>query len=257
MGDVRESSANLTMEHAVVRAIEIMQERMEEPLTVTDLASAAMYSKFHFSRNFQRVTGISPGRYLSALRLQAAKGLLVTTRMTVTEISHRVGYSSVGTFSTRFTRCVGLAPTMFRRRGGFAHPVPPASPPRGAGRLPVVRGYVRSPELDEDSMLFVGLYPTPTPEGHPVRCTMMDADGPFVLDQVPPGTWYVTGYRTVLGGPSVDARVVALAMEGPLTVRQGLPMMPLDLRLHPVSALDPPVLPAFPDARSMAFHGAA
>jgi AraC-like DNA-binding protein len=257
MGDVRESSANLTMEHAVVRAIETMQERMEEPLTVTDLASAAMYSKFHFSRNFQRVTGISPGRFLSALRLQAAKGLLVSTRMTVTEISHRVGYSSVGTFSTRFTRCVGLAPTTFRRRGGFAAPAHEAAHPRDGARLPVVRGHLRAPAADEESMIFVGLFPTRTPVGHPARCAIMDREGPFVIDRVPPGTWYVAGYRTDLGGPSTDARVIALGTEGPLTVRQGVPLMPVDLRLRPVSALDPPVLPAFPDVRSMVFHGAA
>ena len=59
-----------TCEVAVLRAIEEMQDRLGDQLTVDDLARAAMFSKFHFTRMFQRVTGVSPGRFLSALRLQ-------------------------------------------------------------------------------------------------------------------------------------------------------------------------------------------
>ncbi|MFD0592037.1 helix-turn-helix domain-containing protein [Catellatospora coxensis] len=106
-----------------------------------------MFSKFHFSRMFQRVTGLSPGRFLSALRLQQAKQLLVTTSFNVSDISLRVGYTSVGTFSTRFTRSVGLSPTIYRRRHGItprSRPVGrtcrPASWPRCGDRPPARPG---------------------------------------------------------------------------------------------------------------------
>ena len=89
---------------AVDRAISTMRENLGEQLTVDDMARAAMFSKFHFTRIFQRVTGVSPGRFLSALRLQRAKQLLVSTSLNVADISLRVGYNSVGTFSSRFTR---------------------------------------------------------------------------------------------------------------------------------------------------------
>src|SRR5437870_395167 len=65
-GDIMEDVA----EQAVLRAIAAMRERLDEQLTVDDLARAAMFSKFHFTRLFQRLTGVSPGRFLSALRLQ-------------------------------------------------------------------------------------------------------------------------------------------------------------------------------------------
>ena len=90
------------IERAVLRVIDSMHENLGEPLTIDDMARTAMFSKFHFSRVFQRVTGLSPGRYLSAVRLQEAKRLLASTSLSVTDISHRVGYSSVGTFSSRF-----------------------------------------------------------------------------------------------------------------------------------------------------------
>src|SRR5882757_316060 len=76
------------IESAVNRVIESMHRNLGEQLTVDDMARTAMFSKFHFSRVFQRATGVSPGRFLSAIRLQEAKRLLVSTELSVTEISH-------------------------------------------------------------------------------------------------------------------------------------------------------------------------
>src|SRR2546430_14701048 len=122
-----------------------MRENLGEPLTVDDMAREALFSKFHFTRIFQRTTGVSPGRFLSALRLQQAKRLLVSTSLNVADISLRVGYNSVGTFSSRFTRSVGLCPTEYRRTGGYVQSVFRASgrPQHGSGR--VVCGRTRPP----------------------------------------------------------------------------------------------------------------
>src|ERR1043165_8139811 len=91
------------------RATATMRSNLGDSLAIDDLARSAMFSKFHFSRVFQRVTGVSPGRFLSAMRLEEAKRLLVSTSFTVADISHRVGYNSVGTFSSRFRSSVGVS----------------------------------------------------------------------------------------------------------------------------------------------------
>jgi len=49
-----------TIVRAVERSIETMREHLDEKLTVDDLARSAMFSRFHFSRVFQRATGVSP-----------------------------------------------------------------------------------------------------------------------------------------------------------------------------------------------------
>ncbi|WP_285508529.1 peroxidase-related enzyme [Actinokineospora sp. NBRC 105648] len=95
-----------------------MRDRLGESLTIDDMARVARFSKFHFSRLFQRHTGVPPARFLSALRLAEAQRLLATTRLRVTDIGLRVGYHSPGTFSSRFKRHVGLSPTQYR----LAHP---------------------------------------------------------------------------------------------------------------------------------------
>ena len=101
---------------AVDRAKQTMESPYGDELTVEELARSALFSRFHFSRMFQQVTGVSPGRYLSSLRLEEAKRLLRTTDMKIIDITYNVGYSSVGTFSSRFSKDVGMSPSEYRRR---------------------------------------------------------------------------------------------------------------------------------------------
>jgi len=102
------------MQEAVQQAIASMRDRYFEPITLKDLASEVFVSPFHFCRVFSRATGVTPGRYLTAVRLFEAKRLLLTTSQTVSDIVCSVGYSSIGTFTTRFTRAVGMTPTQYR-----------------------------------------------------------------------------------------------------------------------------------------------
>src|SRR5204863_6766090 len=81
-----------------------------------DLASVAYLSPSHFQRVFHRLIGIPPGEFLSALRLQAARRLLLTTSLSVTDICFEVGYNSIGSFTSRFTHLVGLPPRLLRQR---------------------------------------------------------------------------------------------------------------------------------------------
>jgi AraC family transcriptional regulator len=100
---------------AVERAIDCMWERYSEPLSLTDIAGSALLSRFHFSRIFREVTGISPGRFLAAVRIYHAKQMLLSTDIKIEEITYAVGYNSLGSFTTRFTASAGIPPGRFRR----------------------------------------------------------------------------------------------------------------------------------------------
>ncbi|GAA0639375.1 hypothetical protein GCM10010174_71820 [Kutzneria viridogrisea] len=121
-----------TSERAVARAIEYMFSNLREEVTVEDMARAAMFSKFHFTRLFRRVTGASPGRFLTAVRLQEAKRLLLSTPMSVIQVSRLVGYASVGTFGAKFSKSVGVPPSIYRR---CVHRVPLSAVNSGNGQL--------------------------------------------------------------------------------------------------------------------------
>ncbi len=252
--------ANAAMEQAVVRVIETMRENLGERITVDDMARAAMFSKFHFSRIFQRITGVSPGRFLSAMRLQEAKRLLLTTSLTITEITYLVGYSSVGTFSTRFKEAVGLPPTDYRRLGGFTDTISRDCRRRGLGvATTTVSGQVRPPDTGAVGPVFVGLFPDWIPQGSPVSCTVLRRPGPYQLDKVPPGTWHVLAHAMPPGleryqHPGDEPLIVGA--NGPITIRSGAGQRRADLCLRPMRVLDPPVLLALFEVRMEALGGA-
>lgn len=216
---------------AVERAIATMRANLGEPLTMDDLARSALFSKFHFSRLFQQATGVSPARFLSAIRLAEAKRLLRRTSATVTTISHQVGYRSLGTFSTQFGIRVGTTPNSYRHFGTIELREDNGSDEENPG---IVRGNVLGPR----GPIFLGLFPGRIPEGRPVRHTVLDAAGRYVLRDVPMGTWHLLAHQ--LG----DDDVALVGALGPIEVRPGLVARPADVRLRPVRSFDPPVLVA-------------
>jgi AraC-like DNA-binding protein len=86
-----------------------------EPLDVEALARDAHMSAGHLSRQFRLAYGESPYSYLMTRRIERAMALLRRGDRSVTEVCFAVGCSSLGTFSTRFTELVGVAPSVYRR----------------------------------------------------------------------------------------------------------------------------------------------
>jgi AraC-like DNA-binding protein len=104
------------------------------PLDVEALARSAHMSAGHFSRAFRRAYGESPYSYLMTRRIERAMALLRRGDLSVTEVCFAVGCSSLGTFSTRFTELVGVAPSVYRRQGASVTAGMPACIAKGVTR---------------------------------------------------------------------------------------------------------------------------
>lgn len=246
------------LERAVVNVIETMRENLSERLTVDDMARAARFSKFHFSRVFQRVTGVSPGRFLSALRLQEAKRLLLTSSLSVADITFQVGYNSVGTFSTRFKESVGLSPTEYRRLGGHSRAIVIDDRRRGQPTA-TLKGDIQPPADRPVGIVFVGLFPDWIPQGFPVKCTVLEAPGPYELSEVPPGTWHLLAHAVAPGQEQVagfdpDEQSLVVGANGPIAIRSETGLKRVDLKLRPMRIFDPPILLALLDVRRVALN---
>ncbi|UDY35143.1 helix-turn-helix transcriptional regulator [Dermatobacter hominis] len=87
-----------------------------EPLDVEALARGAHMSAGHLSRQFRQAFGESPYSYLMTRRIERAMALLRLGEMSVTDVCFAVGFSSLGTFSTRFSELVGMPPSEYRRK---------------------------------------------------------------------------------------------------------------------------------------------
>lgn len=87
-----------------------------QPLNVEALARGVHMSAGHLSRQFKLAYGESPYSYLMTRRIERAMTLLRRGDLNVTEVCFAVGFSSLGTFSTRFTELVGVAPSVYKRQ---------------------------------------------------------------------------------------------------------------------------------------------
>ena len=120
----------------LLRAKDLADARFAEPLTVADLAEAARLSPAHFSREFRRAFGETPHAYLLTRRLERAASMLRMTDRSVADICVAVGLSSVGSFTTTFTRVYGMSPSAYRAAAppASAYAIVPACVVRAYGR---------------------------------------------------------------------------------------------------------------------------
>lgn len=98
------------------RARDQMDREYAQPLDVAALARTALMSQAHFSRRFRDAYSETPYSYLMTRRIERAKALLRRGDLSVTDVCFAVGWSSLGSFSARFTELVGESPSAYRAR---------------------------------------------------------------------------------------------------------------------------------------------
>jgi AraC-like DNA-binding protein len=186
------------MREAVIDAARFLAAHSGEPIVLADLADHVGYSPYHLARAFERHLGQPPGQFLAAHRFQHAKRLLLASDARVIDVCHAVGFTSVGTFTARFTAAVGRTPLEFRRLPEVLADFPPKPliVPGAARNGGLVTGTVRlspaaSAALASAAAVYVGLFPRRSARGHPVSGTLLGETGDFLLTQVPAGIYWV------------------------------------------------------------------
>ena len=99
----------------LLRARDAIHARYAQSLRLEDLAREAALTPFHFLRLFRSAFGATPHQYLTRVRIEAAKRLLLDDAP-VTDVCFDVGFQSLGSFSALFAKRVGSPPSAFRRR---------------------------------------------------------------------------------------------------------------------------------------------
>jgi transcriptional regulator GlxA family with amidase domain len=95
-----------------------ISQHLAEDLSVPVLADKAGMSERSFSRHFARATGMTPERAIERLRIEAARGLLLETRLPIKRISQRCGFGSEETMRRSFLRAMEVTPQEYRLRFG-------------------------------------------------------------------------------------------------------------------------------------------
>lgn len=98
----------------ITRAKEYIHEHQTEELSLGQVAKAVNTSTFYFCKMFKKVTGINFTDYLSRVRIEKAKNLLLNPNLRVSEIAFEVGFQSLTHFNRVFKKILGQSPTEYR-----------------------------------------------------------------------------------------------------------------------------------------------
>ena len=99
---------------AVGEAVRFMKSNLSAPLSVADVSRSVHVSPSHFTRMFRERMGCSPYEFLLNLRIDAAKRLLKSTRLSIAEIASETGFGSQSNFIYAFHEKAGMSPGKFR-----------------------------------------------------------------------------------------------------------------------------------------------
>jgi AraC-like DNA-binding protein len=113
---------NVAGDPLMKKAKELIEQQAFRDFRMQDVAELLNMHPVHFTRRFQQVFGISPSRYLFAIRMEKAKSLLVQTDYTIDHIARLCGYDNGFYFSRMFTKYTKMNPSLYRRIHGFPSP---------------------------------------------------------------------------------------------------------------------------------------
>ncbi len=233
--------------------IAYIHQHIYEPLSLSRLAGHIAYSPYHFTRIFKNRMGLSPLYYVSSLRLQKAKNLLLSTDLTVRDIGMEIGQQSLGTFTTRFTERVGVTPSQFRHSALLADTDLSSlqklndwsTPHHITNQQARIEGTVHS-AVPFEGVALIGLFAKPIPEGLPLYGTLVSSLGDFCITDVKPGIYYLMATSVSWGMQAKDIllpqKTLRTRSKKPIVVGVHSPVPHQQVTLHPPKMDDPPIL---------------
>ena len=97
-----------------IEALSIIHERYYQKITISMLTRVTHLSRTAFLKKFKDFCGVPPGKYITKKRLEAAKNMLATTTVTISDIAGKTGFSDSAHLSKCFKKEYGISPVSFR-----------------------------------------------------------------------------------------------------------------------------------------------
>jgi AraC-like DNA-binding protein/ligand-binding sensor protein len=99
---------------AVASAKEFLNSHIEHPVSLEQVAQHVNVSPFYFCKLFKKATGMTFTEYMTRIRVEKAKSLLVDPSLRISEVVYAAGFGSIPRFNSVFKRHVGMPPTQYR-----------------------------------------------------------------------------------------------------------------------------------------------
>jgi YesN/AraC family two-component response regulator len=98
----------------IARARDFIDRNQAEDLSLESVAKAVNTSTFYFCKMFKRATGLTFTEYLSRIRVEKAKSLLLNPHIRISEVAFEVGFQSLSQFNRVFKKITGQSPSQYR-----------------------------------------------------------------------------------------------------------------------------------------------
>ncbi|MGK0188586.1 MAG: AraC-like DNA-binding protein/ligand-binding sensor protein [Verrucomicrobiales bacterium] len=105
------------------RAKAFIMDRIDEKITLEEVADEVNVSTYYFCKIFKGATGMTFTEFVNRQRIEMAKAELLKPERRVTEVAYDVGYQSLSQFNRSFLKIVGESPTQFRKRAGSSREI--------------------------------------------------------------------------------------------------------------------------------------
>jgi AraC family transcriptional regulator len=215
------------MRPEIERVVIGIREGYGEELSLADLGQMARLSPFHMARLFREETGLPPAAFLMAVRMEEARRKLLQTKDSVADISIQVGYTSLGAFTTRFTKMIGVSPGRYRRLAALGADavglvVGDDSAPCAYGSIV---GRIHRGDGMDDEAVYIAAFPAGATGDDPASCHRLArcrrverSTGTWRIAHVPEGRWFVQAVsRTTDRGKEP----IVIGTAGPLRISAG------------------------------------
>ncbi|GLC81339.1 helix-turn-helix transcriptional regulator [Lacrimispora brassicae] len=195
------------MKLIIKEVIAYINSNISHEMKVEDIAVYFGYSKFHFSREFKRLTGFSVSEYISALKIELSIKELTRNKNSVLGSQLKSGYLSSGTYSSTFSKSTGLSPRQYQRKlidlyntlneyenaeGKIETPyynmIQQADQSKEFYSCKVI---IEVPSHFKKGVVFVGLFQTPIPNHRPIVGKALLKTQQCTLDRIPKGEYYL------------------------------------------------------------------
>lgn len=244
-----------THHSAIDRVTQYMRANFAEPITLRDLAKVAHCSPWHLDRIFAERTGLTPIRYLSLLRIEMAKLLVINSNQRIIEIAYDVGYNSLGSFGKRFTALVGMSPRQLRKAADrfdcqhWRDALDEACGMQFArSDAPSISGTLSLDTVDAEGWSFVAATTSDYPCAQPVACTVARVPGPYYLAPLPTGRYTILAIAFPRDSDAADIltqRASPRVRIDNISVNERSSSTSVDLVLHAPRATDAPLTPSY------------
>jgi AraC family transcriptional regulator len=227
----------------VEKVIQRISNNLDENISLEEMANMVYLSPFHFNRVFRRVTGIPPKEFLCALRIEKSKELLENTNLRILDICLNVGYSSMGTFTTRFRKAVGVSPREFRR-GKVLEYIAEQS---DGLKLKGIKGEIIINSSFKGE-IYIGVFEGGLPSGVPISCQTLHQQGSYYVPINKNGefTLFAVAITSPKDASGESGKVVYQGMYGQFSIDDKKHLISQNIKMRPPNVTDPPILVALP-----------